>query len=689
MAEASKLDMKSMSITEDQKAKLKQILPEVFNKDKIDFDKLRLTLGEEVDTGEERFGMTWPGKSECFKVIQEPSIATLKPCKKESIDWDMTENLFIEGDNLEVLKLLQRAYYGKVKMIYIDPPYNTGNQFIYPDKHSESLETYLAYTGQVDAEGVKFSTNTESEGRFHSKWMSMMYPRLFLARNLLREDGVIFISIGDDEVANLKQMCNEIFGEENFCAKLIWNTEGNTDNQYKIKVNHEYILVYFKDASCSEAAIGKVIDPNTPEDSNLRKGYADNNINKNNPENPVTILELPAGFPCSEETLFYPAKEVDEAFFEKTKREKFISDEVKQKYGIEHKSGLPVKLDDMVVENYKLVKPCRIYVGMANKKKLLEFITNDCHEIMDEGLPVKFYINSNAAIRYRKLNENPRNILSVLRNMGTTEKSKTYLRRMGVYYDYPKPVGLIKYLLQIGCDSRSGIVLDFFAGSSTTEEALLELEAQDELGRKFILVQLPETLDPKKKEQKASYQFCIDNNIPTNIAEISKERIRRVIRQFKKDKYPGDKLPGMGGDQSEIDIGFRVYKLATSSFAIWDGTIEEDKELSKQIEMFIDHIDSESGDEDILYEILLKAGFELTTKIKELNLAGKKVYSITNNALLICLERKLSKEVITEMARLQPARVVCLDVGFADNDQLKTNAVQIMKSHEVEDFRTV
>ena len=186
MTEPAKVDLKSMSITDNQKAMLKQLFPQVFNENKVDFDKLRRTLGEEIDEGEERFGMTWPGKKECFKVIQTPSIATLKPVKEESVDWDETENLFIEGDNLEVLKLLQRSYYGKVKMIYIDPPYNTGKEFVYPDKYSESLETYLAYTGQINAEGVKFSTNTETEGRFHSKWMSMMYPRLFLARNLLR-----------------------------------------------------------------------------------------------------------------------------------------------------------------------------------------------------------------------------------------------------------------------------------------------------------------------------------------------------------------------------------------------------------------------------------------------------------------------------------------------------------------------
>jgi adenine-specific DNA-methyltransferase len=203
--EPGKLDLRSMNITEEQKSKLKQVFPHIFNEDKIDFDKLRQTLGEEVDEGQERYGMTWPGKSECFNIIQQPSTGTLKPCREESVNFDETENLFIEGDNLEALKILQKSYYGKIKMIYIDPPYNTGKEFIYPDKYSETLDTYLAYTGQISDDGIKFSTNTEAEGRFHSKWLNMMYPRLFLARNLLREDGVISISIDDNEVDNSKK----------------------------------------------------------------------------------------------------------------------------------------------------------------------------------------------------------------------------------------------------------------------------------------------------------------------------------------------------------------------------------------------------------------------------------------------------------------------------------------------------
>lgn len=215
MSEIKKLDLRSMDIIREQKEKLRQLFPEVFTENKIDFEKLKLALGEAIEVGKERYGMTWPGKADCFKVIQSSSIGTLKPCREESVNFDTTENLFIEGDNLEVLKLLQKSYYGKVKMIYIDPPYNTGNDFIYPDDYKENLTAYLQYTGQVDAEGKRFSTNTDTEGRFHSKWMNMMYPRLFLAKNLLRDDGVIFISIGQTEISNLLSLCNEIFGEEN------------------------------------------------------------------------------------------------------------------------------------------------------------------------------------------------------------------------------------------------------------------------------------------------------------------------------------------------------------------------------------------------------------------------------------------------------------------------------------------
>lgn len=246
MTNDTKMDLRSMDIADEQKARLKQLFPEVFNEDKIDFDKLKLALGEDVDTGRERFGMNWPGKAQAIRVAQEPSMATLKPDRDASVDFDTTENLFIEGDNLEVLKLLQKSYFGKIKMIYIDPPYNTGKEFIYPDKYAEGLDTYLQYTGQLDAEGKKFTTNTETDGRYHSKWMNMMWPRLFLARNLLTDDGVIFISIDDHELDNLKKLCNEVFGEDNFKVQIIIENDSRARQYDVVATTHEYMLVYSK-----------------------------------------------------------------------------------------------------------------------------------------------------------------------------------------------------------------------------------------------------------------------------------------------------------------------------------------------------------------------------------------------------------------------------------------------------------
>jgi adenine-specific DNA-methyltransferase len=403
MTQPENFDLRSQDVASDKVAELLRLFPEIRTEGgRLDFDRLKLTLGQSVDVGKERFGTSWPGKAECFKTIQAPSLGTLRPCLKKSINFDTTENLIIEGDNLEVLKLLQKSYLGQVKMIYIDPPYNTGKDFIYPDNYTESLQTYLQYTGQVDAEGRKFGTNTDTDGRFHSKWLSMMYPRLFLAKNLLRRDGVIFISIDEHEVANLKKLCDEIYGEENFCCQFVWHTEGNTDNQYSIKVVHEYILCYYRDYTMADRAIGRVVDPNTPEASNLWKGIADNNINKNSPANPPDIIELPIGFPCAEESLTYKRKEVDEEFFKVTRHEKYISDEIQHAYGIEKKSGLPVKLDDLVVKAHKLVQPCRIYGGFANRNKLIQFIENGCQPIIDDGTPLTFYLNSNAAVRYQR-----------------------------------------------------------------------------------------------------------------------------------------------------------------------------------------------------------------------------------------------------------------------------------------------
>lgn len=684
----TEMNGQSLDIAEQRRKELEQLFPGIFTENRndqgelkvtMDLERLKAELGEFTDiydSRRERYGMDWPGKRDCLRLIQQPSTATLKPCREESVDFDTTENLFIEGDNLEVLKLLQKSYYGKVKMIYIDPPYNTGKEFIYPDNFSESLDTYLQYAGLKDSEGRTFSTNTANEGRFHTKWLNMMYPRLYLARNLLREDGVIFISIDDNEVENLRRMCDEIFGEENFLAQFIWNTEGNTDNSYKVKVNHEYIVAYYRNSQFSDDAIGYVIDPNTPEDSNLRKGYADNNINKNNPENPPTIVTLPMGFPCSEDQLFYSAKGIDQEFIDTALEEKYISDELKEKYGLESKSGLPVKLDNMIVKNGVLAEPCRIFVGMANKNKLLEYINNGCNDVSEDGQPIRFYINSNAAVRYRKAVSSARNILSVLRRMGTTERSKTYLKNLGVYYSYPKPVDLISYLLEIG-NAGDGIVLDFFAGSATTAEAVFRSNAQGK-GTKFIVVQLPEQIDPDNREQKAALKFCTDRNLQPRVSELSKERLRRCVSGIRKDE--GNQLE-LNSVQS-IDFGFKVLRLNQSNFKLWRAPAKDisDEELLQQMELNVDHIDPNAGQEDLLYELLIKAGVMPTETVEQIELAGHTLFSVADGSLLVHLEDDIDQALLDAVLAKEPGQFICLDKAFHGNDQLKTNAVKTFEA---------
>ena len=623
MSEIKKLDLRSMGIIEEQKEKLRKLFPEVFTEDKIDFEKLKLTLGKAIEVGKERYGMTWPGKVVCFKIIQSSSIGTLKPCREESVNFDTTENLFIEGDNLEVLKLLQKSYYGKVKMIYIDPPYNTGNDFIYPDDYKENLSTYLQYTGQVDGEGKKFSTNTDTEGRFHSKWLNMMYPRLFLAKNLLKMDGIIFISIDDNELANLRKVCDEIFGEENFITTMIWKSRQNVDSRSLngASNDHEYIICYRK------SELGKI------------RGKE---VDKNKYSNPDNDVRGP-----------WMSSPLD-GIATKERRPNLHYTITNSKTGIKYEPS---------PEN-----------GWRFQKSTLQKLINE-NRILWPKNPTskprfKRYLN--------ELQNKYTGFSSVLDTVFTTQGTRELRTLMKMEtLKFPKPVVMNKILIEQGTDiSSKDIVLDFFAGSSTTAHAVLDLNKEDGGNRKFIMVQLPEICNENSEAYKAGYK---------TISDIGKERIRRVIKNIKKET--GQTL----FKNKKIDLGFKVFKLHKSNFKIWDAEeISPDKaSIEKQLELHIDHIDYKSSQDDILYEILLKAGFELTTKIEKIELAGKAVYSIEGGAMLICLEKELTKELIKAMAEKQPSRVICLDRGFANNDQLKTNAVQIMKSKGVDDFRTV
>lgn len=612
-----KLDLHSLDIAAEKRQELLRLFPEIRTEGgKIDFDRLKLALGEAVDVGKERYGLTWPGKADCFKTIQTPSLGTLLPCPEESVNFDTTENLIIEGDNLEVLKLLQKSCLGKVKMIYIDPPYNTGNDFIYPDNYTESLQTYLEYTGQVDAQGKKFGTNTDTDGRFHSKWLNMMYPRLYLARNLLREDGVVFVSINDTEMPNLRHLLDSVFGEEAFIGSLVWKSRHNVDsrNRTGLSSDHEFVLCYGQRIAGQEIDESKYSnpdnDPRGPWMSDNLVGLATREQRPNlhydltNPETGIT-------YPCPEKGWRY----------DKTTMQRKI-------------------------EEGRILWPSS-----------------------PEGRPRHKRFLSELRSQFTGLSS----ILDVPNtSTGTQEVRELFAEAI---FDFPKPVGLLKTLVeQATHNDSSEIVLDFFAGSGTTAQAVLELNKQDGGNRRFILVQLPE---PTGRQ-----------DYPT-IADICKERVRRVIKKLNdEDAGKSPSLFDEGGPKQ--DRGFRVFKLAESNFKPWNADLPRDAEaLVQQLELHIDHLREGRTPEDILYEILLKSGFPLTAPVEKVQLASKTVYSVAGGALFVCLERGLTLELIRAMAERKPERVVCLDEGFAGNDQLKANAVQIFKAKGVTSFKTV
>jgi adenine-specific DNA-methyltransferase len=628
MTNETKLDLTSHDLPADKTAELLRLFPEIHTEGgQIDFDKLKLALGQSVDVGRERYGMTWPGKGDCFKTIQTPSMGTLLPAPAESVDFETTENLIIEGDNLEALKLLQKAYLGKVKMIYIDPPYNTGNDFIYPDNYTESLQTYLEYTKQVDDEGKKFGTNSDTDGRFHSRWLNMMYPRLYLARNLLRDDGVIFISIDDGEVANLRKLCDEIFGEENLVANIIWEKKYSPQNDAKwLSDNHDHILLYAKNKEQWRPELLPRGD-----EQNARYQNPDNDPRGNWKSSDLSVKTY-------SESYDYPIT-------------------------------TPIG---------KTVNPPAGRCWVVSKEKYQELVNDNRIWFGKDG--------SSAPSIKRFLFEVKQGMVSMTlwkrEDVGDNQDARRAIRDLfddiGIF-DTPKPPALIQKMLQLSTKNNDeSIVLDFFAGSGTTAHAILEMNNQDSGSRKFLLVQLPE---PTNR-----------NDFKT-ISDVTKERVRRVIKKMNEEEA------GQLALNEKQDRGFRVFKLGESNFKAWDASAPKDaKSLEKQLELHIEHIREGRTSEDILYEILLKSGFALTTPVTPLQLPptalakgegqGVKAYSVANGGMLICLEKDLTLEAIRAMAEMKPQRVVCLDLGFSGNDQLKTNAVQIFKNKEIV-FKTV
>ncbi|MDF1762050.1 MAG: site-specific DNA-methyltransferase [Oleibacter sp.] len=645
--DAKSSDSKSMDIVADNISKLKELFPEAFTEGKVDFDALKEVLGNYIDGREERYSFTWNGKSKARMLAQTPSTGTLRPWKDESVDWDITQNLFIEGDNLEVLKLLQKSYHKKVKMIYIDPPYNTGKDFVYKDNFKDNIKNYKEITGQVDGEGRNLSSNPETSGRYHTDWLNMMYPRLKLARNLLQDDGVIFISIDGNEQTNLQKICDEVFGEENIVGSIIWRnvTDNNPSN---IATEHEYILVYAKSKTALEPVwksnLSDVKDILIEIGNELNEKYKDSNV----------------------------LQEKYSEWFRDNKSQLGALDRYKyiDKGGVYtgsqsvHNPGKEGYRYDVLHPETKL--PC--------KEPLMgyRFPESTMNKLLEEG-KILFGSDHNKIIELKVYAKDYLEKLSSVEvldgRLGAYDVRELFSETTKVFTN-PKPVTLIeKYLSFILSDSD--IVLDFFAGSATTAHALMRLNKEDNGGRRFILVQLPEILEEKSEALKAGYQ---------TISEISKERIRRAATKIKEEN------PNYQGD-----LGFKVFKLDSTNIKPW----ELDFDLTEQdLEDQISNIKHGRKEEDVLYEVLLKYGLDLTLPIAEHNVADHKVFDIGMGALMICLSDDITLDVVEGIAKLKDElnpeimRVVFKDAGFAD-DVVKTNAVQILKQAGIEDVRSL
>lgn len=657
-----KMPLTSIDIAAEKREALKQLFPEVFAENRIDFDQLKRVLGDWVEPGKERFGLTWPGKAECMRIIQSPSVATLNPVREESVNFDETENVFIEGDNLEVLKLLQKAYFGKVKMIYIDPPYNTGGEFIYPDKYAETLDTYLAYTGQIDDEGRKFSTSTDSVGRYHSNWLSMLYPRVYLAKNLLRNDGVFFVSINDSEVGNLRTFLDEVFGEENFIAQIVWQRSKKGDSKTIANI-HEYILVYTKNKEASlEGGPWRKPKPGADEVlahyRSLRSSLGDDHaairihmmdwfrkLPKNDPRKSHKHYNW-----SDDRGLYFPDNFAGPDDGRKSRPRHDIMHPTTGKPCAKPSTGW--RWDEKKTEWALEQEPPRIHFGddestIPNRKSYL-------HEISEEPFSSVFYADGRSAT------------LEVEALVGK-----------GVF-QFPKNKEVLLDLINLVC-SDGDIVLDFFAGSASTGHAIFE--ATSELGKnfKFVLVQLPEVTSPDSVADELGYK---------NIAEVGRMRLKKAAEGYTKGS---EDLLANAERTATGDFGFRAFGLAASNFRIWNGS---EAELEKQIDLHVQNVDPSATPEDIVYELLLKAGFPLTTTVTAWEMAGKTVYSVEDGSLLICLDKEITPALIDALADADPLQVICLDEGFKGNDQLKANAVQTFKaraaSRETEIvFRTV
>ena len=652
-------EAQSADLVADNIAQLKALFPELVTEaadgTSVNIDVLKQLVGDQtIGDVDEKYGLNWHGKRAARKLALTPSLGTLRPCPDESKDWETTQNLFIEGDNLEVLKLLQKSYAGKVKLIYIDPPYNTGKDFVYPDNFKDNIRNYKELTGQVDGEGRAISSNSDASGRFHTDWLNMMYPRLKLAHRLLKQDGLILVSINHYEIKNLMHTMAEVFGDENYIAYLIWKSgrtaaaHFTTEHEYIVAVakNEDYLPLfkYSGDASVSDRAIKK---PGT--------------------KNPASEISFPAGidFECEDKT--FPKKFGDKE---------------------------PVEITEGVLEakDGKLANAVTIKAGWAMKQMIEAWLNGE--EVTDQkGQKLsRFFFKGNGVLQYEKEKGtvHPKSIIEgITTKQGTKELE---ILDLAGAFDYPKPTALMSAFIDLAAQEDGDIVMDFFAGSGSTAHATYQVSAMREAQRKYILVQLPEPVKPELEEQKVAAEYCDKIGKPRNIAELTKERLRRAAAKIQEEN------PDYKGD-----LGFRVFKLDSSNIKAWNAeaiaAAQSDDEQAALLDEQVDHLLADRTEDDILYELLLKLGLDLCVPIEQREIAGKTVYSVGAGVLMVCLAESISYEDSETLAQgivdwnqeLAPAtEVSCVfrDSGFAD-DKAKANTTAILDQAGLKKVRSI
>ena len=623
-------ESRSPDLVADNIAQLARLFPEAFTEGKVDFAVLRELLGDAIDESDEKYGLSWHGKRRARRLALTPSTGTLRPCPDESVEWDSTQNLMIEGDNLEVLKLLQKSYTNQVKLIYIDPPYNTGKDFVYRDNYKDGIRNYLKVTGQLDGNGDKLCSNTEASGRFHTNWLNMMYPRLKLARILLRHDGFLFMTVDDMEVHHLRQAADEIFGEENFVANVVWEKKYTRSNDAQFfSDNHDHVLIFAKNRSDSELSLQR-------RTTGQEAAYSNPDSHPKGPWK-ATPLHAKSGGNTSPYTFkngmtWTPPPGTYRRFSDQTMAR--MDDDNEIWFGSD---GLATPSRKTFLSEAKSgVSPVTIWpykeVGHNHEAN------NEVKELLAQGV-----------------------------------------------FSNPKPTRLIQRMIELAASSADEpcIVLDFFAGSGTTGHAVMKQNAMDDGCRRYILVQLPEAVDSENREQKTTAAYLTGLGKPLNVAEITKERLRRASSQ-------------VGQSLSPPDMGFRVFKLDSSNIQAWE---PDRTNMAQSLLNYVDHIKPDRSEDDLFYELLLKLGFDLCAPVEQREMAGKRVNAVADGALVTCLAESIKGPEVDELAlgivawrdemkEAEDISVVFRDSAFED-DVAKANMTEVLRQYGVKDVRSL